>query len=85
MDRREYVHRRKGRYMAQTLEEFERLIEPLIDPEVAAEFKGIVRRKITALAVDCANVLDPNFDLNAYATELRDRLQPEPPKERLRT
>lgn len=78
MDRQQFVHKRKGRYMAQTLEEFERLVEPLIPEEVAREFKGIVRRKLNALAVDAAELLtlsDDDLELNGYAQELRDRIE----------
>lgn len=63
--------------MAQTLEEFERDVEPLIPQEVAAKFKGTIRRKLNALAVDAAELLELSDDdllLNGYAQELRDRL-----------
>lgn len=77
MDRREFVHKRKGRYMAQTLDEFEQDVEPLIPQEVAAKFKGTIRRKLNALAVDAAELLelaDGDLEQNGYAQDLRDRL-----------
>lgn len=71
-----YVQKRKGRYMAQTLEDFERLIEPLIPKEVANEFKGTVRRKMNALAVDVVEVFPPDtpIEINGYAREMRDKI-----------
>lgn len=76
MDLPTYVHKRKGRYMAQTLEDFERLVEPLIPEEVANEFKGTVRRKMNALAVDVLEVMPPNtpIEVNGYAREMRDKI-----------
>lgn len=77
MDRTQYVHRRKGRYMAQTLEDFEKQIEPLIPQEVAERFKGTVRRKINALACDVCELFDledGGQDFNGYAREMRDKL-----------
>jgi hypothetical protein len=88
MDKAQYVHKRKKRYMAQTLEEFERLVEPLIPPEIATEFKGIVRRKMHALALDSAEIinLNPGEEINGHAVELRDRLHVEGrPTQRSRT
>lgn len=77
MDRQAYVHKRKGRYMAQTLEDFETNVERYLPEEVAANFKGVVRRKMTALAVDACDIIDGDGDLeiNGYARELRDKVQ----------
>lgn len=81
MDRQQYVHSRKGRYMAQTLADFERLVEPLIPEEVAAEFKSTVRRKMNALAVDVCDMLrleDQGLTLNGYARDMRDSIDTSP-------
>ena len=78
MDRTEYVRRRKGRYMAQLLEEFEREIEPRIPTDVAAGYKALVRRKITALAADCLEVMDlEDTVMNGAARDLKDRIHPD--------
>jgi hypothetical protein len=78
MDRTEYVRRRKGRYMAQLLEEFERDIEPRIPQEVATAYKALVRRKVTALAADCLEVMDmENTVMNGAARDLKDRIHPD--------
>lgn len=76
MDKAHYVHRRKKRYMAQLLEEFEKTIEPLIPRDVADKFKGTVRRKLHALALDACEIisLKPNEELNGAMVELRDRM-----------
>ena len=78
MDRTEYVHKRKGRYMAQMLEEFEREIEPRLPVEAAQNFKALVRRKITALAVDCLEVMDlEDTAMNGVARDIKDRIHPD--------
>lgn len=78
MDRTEYVHKRKGRYMAQLLEEFENDIEPRLPQEEAKKFKALVRRKITALAVDCIEVMDlEDKAMNGYARDIKDRIHPD--------
>lgn len=65
--------------MAQVLTEFERLVEPLIPQDVAEDFKGIVRRKFHALALDANEFhgLAPGEALNLEALRVRDRLHPE--------
>jgi hypothetical protein len=79
MDKDAFVHRRKKRYMAQTLDKFEELVEPHLPQEVADEFKGIVRRKFHALALDANEVhgLAPGEELNLEAIRVRDQLHPE--------
>lgn len=80
MDRNDYVHKRKGRYMAQTLEVFEEQIEPLIPADVAQAFKATVRRKMNALAVDCCELLDldgKSTAINGHAQAIRDRINPD--------
>lgn len=81
MDGPTYLQKRRRKYLAQTLEAFEQLIEPLL-PSAAegasAEFKGLVRAKFNALAVDATDVmeLNDNAAINGYAVELTDRLFP---------
>lgn len=80
-----YVHRRKGRYMAQTLEVFEEQIEPLVPAEVAGNFKALVRRKMNALAADCIELLELEDQAkNGVAQDIADRLFPDgiPPRGR---
>lgn len=79
MDKAAWVHRRKKRYMAQALEEFDRLALPLLPPEVSDNVKGIFRRKMHALALDACEIiaLKPGEEINGAVVELRDRLQVE--------
>ena len=64
--------------MAQLLEEFEKEIEPRIPHDVAQAYKGLVRRKITALAVDCFEVMDlEDTAMNGAARDIKDRLHPD--------
>lgn len=79
MDKANFVHRRKKRYMAQLLEDFEKNVEPLIPSDVAAQFKGTVRRKLHALALDACEIisLQPGEELNGAVIELRDRMHVE--------
>lgn len=76
MDKQEYVHRRKKRYMAQLLEDFEKNVQPHLPPDVAEDFKGMTRRKLHALALDACEIihLKPGEEMNGVAVELRDRL-----------
>lgn len=76
--RKAYVEKRKGRYMAQTLEVFEETIEPLVTKEVAANFKALVRRKMNALATDCIDLLElEDKAKNGVAQDIADRLFPD--------
>lgn len=78
MDRTQYVHKRKGRYMAQVLEEYERSIEPLIPKDTSDAFKALVRRKVTALAVDCIEVMElEETAMNGAAQDIKDRISPD--------
>lgn len=63
--------------MAQILAEFEEHVEPLIPDQVAGKFKGIVRQKLHALALDANEVhgLAPGEEINGEAVALRDRLK----------
>lgn len=76
MDKAAYVHRRKKRYMAVILGEFETQIEPHVPREAAEKFKGIVRQKLNAMAIDTCEViaLKPGEEMNDIATELRDQV-----------
>lgn len=80
MDRTEYIHKRKARYMAQVLEAFEEQIEPLL-PESANDerqnFKGLVRARINALATDAVDLMSlSGQEQNGVALDLRDQLHP---------
>lgn len=74
MDRSQFLQSRRGRYLAQTLEEFERTIEPLVPAEVAQAFKGIVRRKFGALAKEAEDLMGLDGEMNAIAQDMKDRL-----------
>lgn len=66
--------------MAQVLEEFERIVEPLIPRDRAEEFKGIVRRKLNALAVDAIDAIEAiqrGEVVSDVGQELRDQLHPD--------
>jgi hypothetical protein len=86
MDREGYVHRRKRRYLAVTLEDFEEKIEKQLPRDVRErlqanidEFKGTVRGKLNALAVDACEVFGlDDEELNKAAEELRDSTDPRP-------
>jgi hypothetical protein len=76
--RKAFVEKRKGRYMAQTLEVFEEIIEPLVTAEVAAEFKALVRRKMNALATDVIELLElEDKAKNGVAQDIVDGLFPD--------
>jgi hypothetical protein len=81
MDRAQYVHKRKAKYMAQTLEAFEADIEPHLPVEAAGKiqsFKGLVRARMNALATDAVDIisLGETAELNGVAQELRDQVSP---------
>lgn len=81
MDRADYVHARKRKYMAQTLEHFEQHIEPLIPAESKAavdDFKGLVRARFNALSTDSVDImsLSDAGALNGAAQDMRDSLSP---------
>lgn len=88
IDRQQFLSQKKRRYMAQLLESFEELVEPLIDMSQAEnetkvrEFKGTVRRKLNALAVDAIDVMntdDAGMVRNGAAVALQERIHPETP------
>jgi hypothetical protein len=79
MDRAALIDKRRRKYLAQLLERYEELIEPQVsDRESNDTFKGLVRAKMNALAVDAIDVmnLSPNEEINGLAIETRDRLYP---------
>lgn len=82
MDRTEYVHKRRKKYLAQTLERFEENIEPHLPADQAGavqDFKGLVRARLNALAVDCLDLMDLEdraMVANAAGQELRDQISP---------
>lgn len=80
MDRAVWLQQRRRRYLARILTDFEHTIEPLL-PASAAErveaFKGHVRAKLNALAVDAIDIYETTergTEINALAQELKDRL-----------
>lgn len=78
MDRSEYVHKRKGRYMAQFLEFFEEEIEPLVPKDKADSVKAMARRKFNALATDACELIELKDDaMNGYARDIKDKLHPD--------
>lgn len=84
MDKPEYIHKRKGRYMAQFLEFFEEKIEPLVSKDVSDEVKVMARRKFNALATDACEVIELKADeaMNGYARDLKDHIHPDAPPTR---
>lgn len=79
MDRGALVHKRKRKYMAQTLEAFETHIEPHLPPEAAGavqDFKGLVRARMNAVAVDAVEIFELDGARNGVALDLRDALSP---------
>lgn len=75
MDRSEYVHKRKGRYMAQFLDFFEEHAEPRLPADVAEQIKAMARRKFNALATDVCELLELGDDaMNGYARDMKDRI-----------
>lgn len=76
----EIIQRRRGRYTAQTLARFEEIIETHLPREAAGaiqDFKGLVRERFDALAVDAVELiglLESDVELNGAAQDLRDRV-----------
>lgn len=76
-----YVQKRRRKYLAQAMEAFEEMIEPHLPPgteEQASTFKGLIRAKFNALAVDATDVMNltDNAEINGFAIEMKDRLYP---------
>jgi hypothetical protein len=81
MDKSELIQRRRKRYLAQAMEEFEAKIQPLLprNTTLAVEtFKGTLRQKFNALAVDAAEIaeLGEGESVNGLAIEVKDRAFP---------
>jgi hypothetical protein len=73
MDKSEYVHKRKGRYMAQFLEFFEEHAEPRLPADVAEKIKVEARRKFNALATDVCELIELGDEaMNGFARDMRD-------------
>lgn len=77
MDRSQFLQSRRGRYLAQTMEEFERTIEPLVPADISTEFKALVRRKMGALTKDATDLLELDGEMNGIAQDMKDRLHPD--------
>lgn len=79
MKPREFVDQRGKQYLRETLQVFEREIEPLL-PEGSGpaidNFKDWTRRRFGAMRADCKAVLDlePDAELNALGIEIRESL-----------
>jgi len=82
MNRDDFVQRQRKRYLAQVLEHFEQHIEPSLPPDAAGnvqDFKGLVRARMNALAVDALEIMaleDRAMAVNGAAQELRESLSP---------
>jgi hypothetical protein len=80
----EHVHGRSRKYMAQVLEEFENSIEPLLgengaEAGVVQDFKGLVRARFKALAIDANEAFSlatAGMALNGAGQQVRDQLHP---------
>lgn len=78
----QFVQQRKGRCMAQLLEEFERDIEPLLPSEVVESFKALVRRKLNVLASDIVEKAEDErrgLMQNGIGQAVRDHLHADGP------
>jgi hypothetical protein len=79
MDRAALVDKRRRKYLAQLLEGYEELVEPQVtDRESSDKFKGLVRAKMNALAIDATELLDlrDGEEINGLAITMTDRLYP---------
>jgi hypothetical protein len=76
MDRAEYVHKRKNRYMAQFLDYFEEHCEPRLPADVSEKVKIEARRKFTALATDVCELIELKDEaMNGFARDMRDQAE----------
>lgn len=76
MDRAEYVHKRKNRYMAQFLDLFEEECETRLPADVLEKVKIEARRKFTALATDVCELIELKDEaMNGFARDMRDRAE----------
>lgn len=78
MDRAELIRKRKGRCLAQVLEEFENKIEPKVSQDDAEAFKRFVRKKLAGLTTDSIEIMELNdTEINGHAVAMRDSLSPD--------
>lgn len=76
MDRAEYVHKRKNRYMAQFLDFFEAECENRLPADVAERVKIEARRKFTALATDVCELIELKDEaMNGFARDMKDQAE----------
>lgn len=80
MDQAEYVHWKKGIYLAQLLEGFEEMIEPHLSPQAAgdvASFKGLARERMKNLERDAVEIFSlTGVEVNGVAQTIRHELSP---------
>lgn len=80
MDRTGFIEKRKGRYMAQILSEYEEKVVPHLPDSAhgdSQEFKAFVRSRLKSLADDAADLVELGDGVvNGVAQEIRDRLSP---------
>jgi hypothetical protein len=79
MDRAALVDKRRRKYLAQLLEAYEELVEPqTTNRESSDKFKGLVRAKMNALAIDATELLNlrDGEEINGLAITMTDRLYP---------
>lgn len=80
MDRKEFVHWKKGIYLAQLLEGFETIIETRLTPDDAGaiqDFKGLVRARFKALEQDAVEIFSlTDIEVNGVAESMRHELSP---------
>ena len=73
---REYIQKRRGKYLAQLLDQFEADIVPLLpegSEQAIEEFKASTRRKFNALATDAYEITSVGTTavINGHALDLR--------------
>lgn len=80
MDRAEFVHWKKGIYLAQILEQFEKTIETHLPVDANGDvmsFKGLVRRNVKALERDAVEIFSlGDVEFNGVAQTMRHELSP---------
>lgn len=81
MTTKEFIQRRKGRYMAQILEDFDERIIPKLPESSAGDiqsFKGLVRARLNTLATDAIEAMElgPEGEIGDLAQQARDRMSP---------
>lgn len=80
MERDEWIQRQRRRYLAQILGHFDEHILPHLPPSAAGDvqdFKGLVRARVNALAVDANEIMnleDRAMAQNLAAQEMRESI-----------